>query len=513
MKPVFEFGPFRLDSGSGALHRDGTPIAVGQRASALLVALVGRPDQVVSKDDLLEAAWPGQIVAESNLTVQIAAVRHALGKDSPGRGWIVTRPGQGYSFSGDVRTCVPPGTAPVPHASDRPSIAVLPFDNMGGDPGQGYFSDGITHDIISALSKFSGLTVIAGGSSFRQRAAGADPDLLRLTRDLGVGYVLEGGVRRGESRIRIGARLIDAATGAHLWADTYEPAHGDLFAVQDEVTEHIVGLLMAHVTRAEQKRVQRTLPGSWRAYDYYLRGTDLGRVWDHPSYLACRQMMERAISTDPGFAPAYPELANTWIRAWLEPRDSYFLRAEALALAHAAVHQALELDPMLAAAHSTLGMTLFWRREHDRSIAAFERALEINPNLPDYRYGHVLAHSGRAEEGLVAMRRAIRLDPFTHLRWQGGLGHAYFMLRRYDDALLVLREIASRVPKHWPSRVWLAAVCGQLGLREEADGAIAAIQAVEPDFTIQTWAQMASYRDPADLAFLLDSLRRAGMAE
>ncbi len=425
MKPVFEFGPFRLDSGSGALHRDGTPIAVGQRASALLVALVGRPDQVVSKDDLLEAAWPGQIVAESNLTVQIAAVRHALGKDSPGRGWIVTRPGQGYSFSGDVRTCVPPGTAPVPHASDRPSIAVLPFDNMGGDPGQGYFSDGITHDIISALSKFSGLTVIAGGSSFRQRAAGADPDLLRLTRDLGVGYVLEGGVRRGESRIRIGARLIDAATGAHLWADTYEPAHGDL----------------------------------------------------------------------------------------LEPRDSYFLRAEALALAHAAVHQALELDPMLAAAHSTLGMTLFWRREHDRSIAAFERALEINPNLPDYRYGHVLAHSGRAEEGLVAMRRAIRLDPFTHLRWQGGLGHAYFMLRRYDDALLVLREIASRVPKHWPSRVWLAAVCGQLGLREEADGAIAAIQAVEPDFTIQTWAQMASYRDPADLAFLLDSLRRAGMAE
>jgi TolB-like protein len=511
MKPVLEFGPFRLNSGSGALHRDGAPVPLGQRASALLLALVERRDQVVSKDDLLQAAWPGQVMSESNLTVQIAAVRQALGEDEGGQGWIVTRARHGYSFAGAVRESASPPIAPGPASSDRPSIAVLPFDNMSGDPGQAYFSDGITHDIISALSKFAGLMVIAGASSFRYR--GSVTDLPRLVQDLGVDYVLEGGVRRGESRIRIGVRLIDAMTGAHLWADTYEPALGDLFAVQDEVSERVVSLLIAYVARAEQKRIQRKLPGSWRAYDHYLRGIDLGRVWDSPSYLACRQMMERAITADPGFAPAYPELAHTYVRAWIEPRDPQFLHPDALELAHTAACQALDLDPLLASAHAVLGWVLFWRREHDRSIGAFERAIEINPNLSEWRYGHVLAHSGRAGEGLVALRRAMRLDPFLPPRWRHSLGHAYLMLRRDDEALGMLREIAGKVPRFWPCHVYLAAACGRLGLLDEAQLAFAAIRAVEPDFTIRTWGQMASYRNPEDLAYLLDSLRMAGIAE
>ena len=205
MKPVLVFGPFHLDSGSGALRRDGAPVPLGQRALALLLALVERRNLVVSKDDLLQAAWPGQIMSESNLTVQIAALRNALGEDESGQRWIATVAGRGYRLTGTVAEVAPHAREPLLPPSDRPSIAVLPFDNMGGDPGQGYFSDGITHDIISALSKFSGLMVIAGDSSFRYRGVGAD--LPRLAAELGVRYVLEGGVRRDDQKIRVGARL------------------------------------------------------------------------------------------------------------------------------------------------------------------------------------------------------------------------------------------------------------------------------------------------------------------
>ncbi len=248
MKPAFEFGPFNCDPVSGVLRRGDVTVTLGHRALALLRALLERPGEIVSKDDLMTAAWPGQIVAENNLTVQIANLRQALGDGSDGLKFISTVARRGYCFASDVRQTREPETAKQ-STSDWPSIAVLPFDNMSGDPEQGYFSDGITQDIISALSKFCGLLVIAGNSSFRYRGFGVD--IAQLARELRVQYVLEGGVRRNEERIRIAARLLDASTGAHLWAETYERTMGNLFAMQDEVVETIACLLVAYVTRAE----------------------------------------------------------------------------------------------------------------------------------------------------------------------------------------------------------------------------------------------------------------------
>ncbi len=240
---------------------------------------------------------------------------------------------------------------------------------------------------------------------------------------------------------------------------------------------------------------------------------DLARVWAYPGYLNCRQMMQRAIAIDPGFAPAYPTLAFTYVRSWNEPSDPLYLVPKALDLALTASRQALELDPLLPEGHAMMGWTLFWQREHDRAIAAYERAMEINPNLADWRYGHILAHAGRAEDGLAALRRAHRLDPFMVAGWHGFIGHAYLTLRCYDSALGPLRECAARAPTFWPGQAWLAAVCGHLGLHDEAHRAIDAILTIMPGFSVDDWQRMASYRDETDLAHLLGGLRLAGMPE
>jgi adenylate cyclase len=508
MSPVLAFGSFQLDSGADALFRDGAPVPLGQRASALLRALLERRNQVVGKDDLLAAAWPGQIMSESNLTVQIAALRNALGEDQR---WIGTVARRGYRFTGDVREVASVPLEPLLPPSDRPSIAVLPFDNMGGDPGQGYFSDGITHDIISALSKFSGLMVIAGDSSFRYRGVGAD--LPRLARELGVRYVLEGGVRRDERRIRIGARLTDASTGAHLWAETYERPFGDLFALQDEIAAQITGLLVAHVARAEQERVRRKSPDNSQAYDYYLRALDLGRTFDNTSYQASRQLLERATAADPHFAPAYAELAITYQRSWSEPRDPLFLNPAALQLAEAAVRRALDLDPALADGHAVLGYVLFWRGMHDAAVAEIERALELNPNWSDQRHAQVLNYAGHAEKALALIRRSMRLNPFYPAFWLGSVGHSYLILRRYAEALGPLRQAAGQAPRYWPGLGWLAAACVHLGLMEDARDAVTAIREIEPNITVTAWGRMVSYRSEADQEHVLGSLRTAGMAE
>jgi adenylate cyclase len=511
MSPMLEFGPFHLDSGSGALYRNGTPAPLGQRAAALLRMLVERRSQVVRKDDLLEAAWPGQIMSESNLTVQIAALRNTLGDDQHGQSWIGTVARQGYRFSADVKEAAPDSPTPMLPPSDRPSIAVLPFDNMGGDPGQGYFSDGITHDIISALSKFSSLMVIAGDSSFRYR--GVRADLPRLAQELGVRYVLEGGVRRNERRIRIGARLTDASTGAHLWAETYERPFRDLFALQDEIAGQITGLLVAHVTRAEQERVRRKSPDNSQAYDYYLRALDLGRAFDSTSYQAGRQLLERATAADPRFAPAYAELAMTYQRSWSEPRDPHFLDPAILQLAEVAVRRALDLDAALADGHAGLGFVLFWRGMHDAAVAEIERALELNPNWSDHRHAQVLNYAGHAEKALALIRRSMRLNPFYPAFWLGSVGHSYLISRRYAEALGPLRDAVGQAPRYWPGFGWLAATCVHLGLREDARDAIAAIREIEPTITVTTWGRMVSYRNEADQHHVLGGLRSAGMAE
>src|SRR5215469_32718 len=311
MARFYTFGPFRLDAGSDTLVGPDGPVALGQRACVLLRTLVSQPGVLVSKSELMDAASPGRAIEEGNLTVQISALRKTLA-GARGRGqWIGTVARRGYRFIGEVQesdslpaTRINDFRSTDPANPDRPSIAILPFENAGDDPEKSYVSDGVTADIIIALSRFSGLLVIAANSSFRYR--GKKVDIRTVAQELGVHYVLLGSVRHSGDRIRISVRLIEAATGTHRWADRYECLATDVFAAQDEVTGCIAGVLVAQLTKAERDRTLRKPVESWQAYDLYLRATD-GSPLPGPGYPRCGMA---ACSGGDGAGPTAPSGAR-----------------------------------------------------------------------------------------------------------------------------------------------------------------------------------------------------------
>ena len=250
----FALGSFILDSTAKLLLLDGTPVALGERAVAVLLALVRRAGQLVTKDQLLTEAWNSLAVEESNLTVQISSLRRALGAAPGGDAWIETMPRRGYRYRGPLaESGVPPRPPSVP--VDKPSLAVLPFQNLSGDPEQDYFADGMVEDITTALSRIDWLFVIARNSSFIFK--GGAVDIRQVGQELGVRYVLEGSVRRAANRVRINAQLIDASNGAHIWADRFDGDVEDVFDLQDRVTESVAGALEPRIRFAEIERSRR----------------------------------------------------------------------------------------------------------------------------------------------------------------------------------------------------------------------------------------------------------------
>jgi TolB-like protein len=258
------FGRFRFDLGRRELWRDGVPVRLGSRALDVLSMLAGAAGNVVTKDELLARVWPGLVVEENNLQVQVSALRKALDEDQSGQSYLITVPGRGYRFIGLVES------SNEPALPDKPSIAVLPFQNMSDDPKQEYFADGMVEDITTALSHMRWLFVIARDSSFVYK--GRTVDVKQVGRELGVRYVVEGGVRKAGHRVRITAQLIDASTGAHLWADHFDGDREDIFDLQDQVTASVVGAIAPKLEQAEIERAKRKPTESLDAYDYFLRG-------------------------------------------------------------------------------------------------------------------------------------------------------------------------------------------------------------------------------------------------
>jgi TolB-like protein len=320
MPTIHAFGPFRLDADAKILFRGAEPVALGRRAVALLQVLVERAGAPVSKDALIEAAWPGLAVEESNLTVQIAALRRVFEEEPSGERWIETLPRRGYRFAGpavaveqnDLSASAPKAEAPTLPLPDKPSIAVLPFHNLSGDPEQEYFADGVVEDVIAALSRMRWLFVIARNSSFAYK--GRAIDVKQVGRELGVRYVLEGGLRKSGNRIRITAQLIDATVGTHLWADRFEGSLDDIFELQDQLAASVVGAIAPKLEQAEIERAKHKPTDSLDAYDYFLRGmASFYRRTPDANGEALRLFL-RAIELDPDFASAYGMAA--WCCVW-----------------------------------------------------------------------------------------------------------------------------------------------------------------------------------------------------
>ena len=310
----FFFENHALDPHRRELRRGGEQIALEPQVFDLLLYLVRNCDRVVSKDDLIESVWKGRVVSDSTLTSRINAVRKAIGDSGEEQRLIRTLPRKGIRFVGDVsvdavRQAAEPTAAPSPSMQpalplpDKPSIAVLPFTNMSADPEQSYFADGVVEDITTALSRFSSLFVIARNSAFAY--AGKSVDVRRIGRELGVRYVLEGSIRRAGNRVRITGQLIQADTGTHVWANHYDGDLGDIFALQDRITESVAGVVGPSIEQAEIDRVRRTRPDSLDAYDLYLRAQALFYEMTRKGHDTGLELLRRAIALDPAYAPLF----------------------------------------------------------------------------------------------------------------------------------------------------------------------------------------------------------------
>jgi adenylate cyclase len=387
---------------------------------------------------------------------------------------------------------------------------VLPFDNMSGDPEQGYFADGITEDIITDLSKVSGLFVIARNSSFAYK--GKAPDIRQVSRDLGVRYVLEGSVRRAGSRVRITAQMIDGATGGHLWAERYDRDIADIFAVQDEVTRTIVGALRVRLTEGEKAvREHGGRKISPEAYDLLVRARQVALQLRPESALQARAMLERVVEIDPTIAAAYARLSMTtfaeFANQWNGATEASL--AQALELAE----KAIETDAAEPQGYVAQAITLSWMRRLDEAERAGERAVELDPNFPDALtvLGNVREFQGRSEEAVDLYARAYRLDP----QWDMALhfmGRSLLQLDRFDEAEAAFKRRLTFQPHSDMSRFYLACVYARSGKPEEARRMWQELMEVNPTFSVAHVGRALPYRDPAVVEKMLTALREAGIA-
>lgn len=403
MAKILAFGSFRLDANAGILLHGADPTPLGRRAVALVVLLTERAGTLVSKEALIEAAWPGLVVEDSNLTVQIAAVRQVFGDLAGGADWIETLPRRGYRYVGPAVTATHPDqrseglTSPILALPDKPSIAVLPFSNLSGDTDQDYLIDGIVDDIITGLSRINWLFVIARNSTFTYK--GRMVDAKQVGHDLGVRYVLEGSVRKAPERVRITAQLIDAFSGAHVWAERYDHRSDDIFALQDEIALSVVGAIAPNLRRAEINRISRKRPESLDAYELVLRAqpdVDSGMPEQVTKAL---ELLERAIALEPFYALAHGNAAMChhclFLRAGLQESD----RAASIRHARSAIIYGQDDALALTWAGFSIGMD-----GHDRAAAftALEAALALSPSCAlTYILGSViLGWGGEAERAI-----------------------------------------------------------------------------------------------------------------
>jgi TolB-like protein/class 3 adenylate cyclase len=410
----------------------------------------------------------------------------------------------------------PAQARPLLALPDKPSIAVLPFANLCSHPEQEYLVDGIVEDIITELSRFSELFVIARNSSFQYK--GKATDIRLVGRELGVRYVLEGSVRRGGERIRISAQLIDAATGTHRWAERYDRTLEDVFAVQDEVVRTIVAILAAHVRMAEVERTRAKPPSSWQAYDYHLKAVDtfnsFSRSFAVDELYETRRLLQQSLAIDPSYARSYSVLANTYAVAWYQRLDGDFLSPGALDQTHHFARKALGLDPNLPEAHATLGFALLSRHELDAGLAAFERAMALNPNYVNFFFGVALISAGHSRRAIDVINAYMRLDPVSAPLAFGFLGLAHYMLKQYSQALPLLRDCVSLSPNWRSGHVFLAAIYAQMGKLEEARAEVAEVIRIEPNYSIGGIARpTVVFKNTEDDQHYFDGLRKAGLPE
>jgi adenylate cyclase len=406
-----------------------------------------------------------------------------------------------------------PSTQHVPRTTqeslplpDKPSIVVLPFVNMSDDPKQEYFSDGITEDITTDLSRISSLFVIARNSAFTYK--GKAVKVQEVSRELGVRYVLEGSVRKAGDQVRVTTQLIDATTGGHLWSERYDRPFSDIFALQDEIRQKIVLALKVKLTPEEQERFQHAPTNNLEAYDYYLRSLEFGVPLTKETNAQARQLCERALELDPQYAGAYARLSLTyWVEwFWYGGQDQTLERATELA------QKAVALDESLPVAHLMLGWVYLMKKQHGQAQTEMERAITLNPNSAFGYEGlsFVLHSSGKSQEAIAVAAQAVRLNPQS-LNALNALGQTYVSAGQYEEAIAIFKKILARNPDYWAAHWGLAFIYSESGKEEEAKAEGTEILRITPNFSIERWKQRVFLKDPAEIERRAAALRKAGL--
>ena len=511
----FSFGPFVLNPETGTLLREGAPVPIGYRAFLLLTAFLNRPGEVVTKSDLMDVAWQEAAVEETNLSVQIASLRKHLGPSSEGGEWITTVPRVGYRFVGLVK-CAPDTrdqSASLSSASapkSGPSIAVLPFNNLSDDREQEFFADGIVEDVIAGLSRLRWLSVIARNSTYIYK--GKTPDIRQIVTDLGVRYILEGSVRKAGDRLRVTSQLIDASTGTPVWAERYDRAATDVFAVQDEITQSVVASIEPQLYAAEYRRVQSKPPGSLDAWGCVMRA--MPQIWtrgEEGSEVGLSDL-RRAIAIEPGYARAHSLLAWTYFSGAHMGWSSF---SDVLGLALDSARRAVELDGEDPWGHLALGYVHMLSRRFKLAVSELHEALWLNPNfaLAHGVLGATFGFGGEPEDGLEQLRIAQRLSPrdAQQALFLSGEAICHFVAGRYGESAVLNRRAVQVRPRYTSAWRSLAAGAAMAGDIDAAKTALAEAKRLQPDLSVDWVEEHYPIVRLQDRAIYIEGLRRAGL--
>jgi adenylate cyclase len=395
--------------------------------------------------------------------------------------------------------------------SERPSIAVLPFNNMSGDPDQEYFADGITEDLTTDLSRISGLFVVARNSSFSYK--GRSMDLRTVAQELGVKYILEGSVRRVDDQIRINAQLVDGETGGHIWADRFDGTMADIFSLQDDVNREIVEKLKVNLTPTEEERLVKVETANPDAYDMLLRGLQQYTYYSRESMVTAREMFKQAAALDPNYARAYSNIALTYgteVNFYWTPN-----REESIKLGLEYANKALQLDDSIPQIYLTRSILYLSQRQHEAALEAAMRTIEV---FPDYADGYAVlafisSYSGRYEQAIEALERAKQLNIQISGVYLGVKGRILFLMGRYPEARESLEKSIELNPGFDRTHLTLAAVLVRLGQLDDAAWSVEEALAITPEITLAKERSEANYLHEADLENYLDALREAGVPE
>ena len=514
------FGDCLLDPDRRELKRASAVVSIGPQVFDLLLHLIKNRAHVVSKDDLLEAVWQGRIVSESTITSHINAARTAIGDNGQEQRFIRTVARKGFHFVGEVSEStsnageIESAAAPALALPDKPSIAVLPFMNLSGDAEQDYFADGMVEDIITGLSHIRWLFVIARNSSFTYKGRASDDK--QVGAELGVRYVLEGSVRKAANRVRITGQLIDATTRGHLWAERYEGALDDIFALQDRITENVVSAIARQLERAEIERAKRKPTESLDAYDYYLRGMARFHVGTREAVGDAIALFGKAIELDPEYASAYGMAA--WSIFWRRLNGWADDRAEESAEGARLARHAIEVGQEDAVALTRGGHALaHFTGDLDQGVALLDRALALNPNLAAAWFlgAYLRLWRGDPDAAIERFQHAMRLSPLDSemFRMQAGMAWAHLLARRFDEASSWAEKAFREMPVFTLAAGAIAASHALAGHADEAQRAVSHLRKLDPTIRVSRIKEWLPFLRPEDAALFADGLRKAGLPD